>query len=186
MVLPDKMDGAILLKETEQQASKNKHVLSQIIVAIEFLAKQALHFRGDQDNKVDFSVEGVNQRSFIATLQFMAMGYNILNKYLLSAKQNAKYTNKIIQNEVVHIYAYKIRYRLTKSLQESTLTFTIIADETTDRYANGEILSDMLGICGLNRPMLTPFQGISWKHFLILQFPSILVKLKARVMTKYQ
>ena len=140
------------MKEREQQASENKHVLSQIILAVEFLAKQGLPFRGHRDDKVDFLAEDINQGNFIATLQFMAKGDSILNKYLLSAKRNAKYTSKTIQNEVVHIYACKIRERLTKSIRESRLPFTIIADETTDRYSNREILSVCLRFVNLSLP----------------------------------
>ena len=81
----------------------------------------------------------------MATLQLMAKGDSVLNKHLLAAKRNAKYTSKTIQNEVVHIYASKIRERVTKSLRESNL-HTDIADETTDRYCNGEILTVCLGL----------------------------------------
>ena len=50
-----------LMRERDQQASENKHVLSQIILAVEFLAKQGLPFRGHRDDKVDFSTEDVNR-----------------------------------------------------------------------------------------------------------------------------
>ena len=141
-----------MTKEREQQASENKHVLSLIILAVEFLAKQALPFRGHRDDKVDFLVEDVNRGNFIATLQLMAIGDTILNKHLLSAKRNAKYTSKTIQNEVIHIYACKIRERLTKPLQESKLPFTVMADETTDHYTNTEILSVCLRFVDLSSP----------------------------------
>ena len=103
-----------LMRGRDQQASENKHVLSQIIRAVEFLAKQGLPFRGHRDDKVDFSTEDVNRGNFVATLQLMAKGDSVLNNRLLTAKRNAKYTSKTIQNEVVHIYACKIRERLTK------------------------------------------------------------------------
>ena len=77
----------------------------------EFLAKEALPFRGHWDDKVDFSADKVNRGNFVATLQLMVKGDSILNKHLLSAPKNAKYTSKTIQNEVVHIYASKIRER---------------------------------------------------------------------------
>ena len=57
-----------LMRERDQQASENKHVLSQIILVVKFLAKQGLPFQGHRDDKVDFSTEDVN---FIATLQLM-------------------------------------------------------------------------------------------------------------------
>ena len=84
-----------------------------LVLAVEFLAKQGLPFRGHRDDKVDFSIEDVNRGNFIATLQLMANRDSILNNHLLTAKQNAKYTSKTIQNEVVHMYACKLRERLT-------------------------------------------------------------------------
>ena len=149
---PDERIDARLMKEKDQQASENKHILRQIILAVEFLAKQALPFRGHRDDKVDFSIEDANRGNFIATLQLMAKGDSILHKHLLSAKRNAKYTSKTIQNQVVHIYACKIREKLTASLRESKLPFTVIADETTDRYANTEILSVCLRFVDLSSP----------------------------------
>ena len=41
----------------EGKGSTSQYVLSQIILAVEFLAKQGLPFRGHWDNKVDFSIE---------------------------------------------------------------------------------------------------------------------------------
>ena len=105
----------------------NKHV-RQIVLAIEFLAKQALAFRGHCDDKVDFSKEGTNRGNFIATLQLLVKGDIILQKHLLCAKANAKYTSKTIQKQVTHIYACKIKEKLTKQLREDHLPFTIIAD----------------------------------------------------------
>ena len=140
------------MKDREQQVSENKHVLHEIILAVEFLVKQGLSFRGHCDNKVDFSVEDVNRGNFITTLQLMAKGDSILMNHLISAKLSAKYTSKIIQNEVVHIYACKVREKLTKSFRDCNLPFTVIADETTDRYSNREILSVCLRFIDISSP----------------------------------
>ena len=83
------------MKESEQQVEENKHVLRQIIFAVEFLAKQALLFRGHHEDKVDFSSEDTNRGNFIVTLQLMSNGDSILHKHLLHSKGNAKYTLKI-------------------------------------------------------------------------------------------
>ena len=97
-----------LAKQGDQLADKNKHILSLIVLAIKFLAKQGLPFRGHRDDKVDFSSEGMKRGNFIATLQFLAKTDPILNKRLVSDKKNAKYTSKTIQNEIVSIYAKKL------------------------------------------------------------------------------
>ena len=75
------------MKERNQLTCENKHVLLQIIFAVEFLAKQALPFRGYRDDKVDLSIEDSNRGNFVATLQLMAKGDDILHKRLLSAKK---------------------------------------------------------------------------------------------------
>lgn len=141
-----------LMKCKDQLADENKHILKQIILATEFLAKQGLPLRRHRDDKVDFSVDDVNRGNFVATLQLMAKGDSILKQHLLSAKRNAKYTSKTIQNEVVHIHASKIREKVTKSLRECNLPYTVIADETTDRYSNGEILTVCLRFVDLSLP----------------------------------
>ena len=119
---------------------------------MEFLAKQGLAFRGHRDDKVDFSSEATNRGNFIALLQLLAKGNDILSKHLLSAKQNAKYCSKTIQNEIIEIYASKIKTKLTKELRERKLPFTVIADEVTDGYANQEVLSVCLRFVDLTAP----------------------------------
>ena len=91
------------MKGREQQVDENKHILRQIVLAVEFWAKQALPFWGHHEDKVDFSEEDMNRGNFIATLQIMAKGDSLLRKHLLSAKGNAKYASKNIQNQVFHI-----------------------------------------------------------------------------------
>ena len=88
-----------LTKQGDQLASKNK----LIVLAVEFLAKQGLPFRGHGDDKVDFSSEKTNRGNFIATLQLLPKTDPILNKHLVSAQKNAKYTSKTLQNQIVSI-----------------------------------------------------------------------------------
>ena len=144
---------ARLLRQSDQLAEENKHILSQIILAEGFLAKQGLAFRGHRDDKVDFSNEDTNRGNFIATLQLMAKSDPILNKHLTSANKNAKYTSKTIQNQKVHIYANKIRKNVTKKIRENHLPYTVIADETTDSFLNQEIVTLCLRFFDLSIPM---------------------------------
>ena len=76
-----------LLKQSDQLADENKHILCQIILAVEFLAKQGLPFRGHRDDKVDFSSEDTNRGNFVATLQLMTKSDTILSKHLASSKK---------------------------------------------------------------------------------------------------
>ena len=61
-------------------------------------------------------------------------------------------SSKTIQNEVIHIYACKLREKLTNQLKANSLPFTIIADEVTDYHANQEILSVCVRFVDLTCP----------------------------------
>ena len=130
-----------LLQQGNHLAEENKHILTQIVLTVEFLSKQGLPFRGHRDDKVDFSQEDTNRGNFIAALQYKAKSDSILMKHLTSARKNAKYTSKTIQNQIIHIYANKVRENITSQIRENDLPFTIIADETTDKFSNQEILT---------------------------------------------
>ncbi len=111
---------------------------------VEFLAKQGLAFQGHREDKVDFSDTSVIRGNFVTALQFLGKSNPIratLQEHLHSCSKNPKYTSKTIQNEIIHIYACKLRENLTSQLRSNNLPFTIIADEVTDRHANQEILS---------------------------------------------
>ena len=92
-----------LTKQGDQLASENKHIPSLIVLAVEFLAKQGLLFRGHRDDNVDFSSEEMKRGNFIATLQLLAETDPILNKHLVSAQKNAKYTSKTLQYQILSI-----------------------------------------------------------------------------------
>ena len=74
-------------------------------------------------------------------MQLLAKGNPVLQKHLSLARGNAKYTSKTIQNDIIHLYACKIKEKLTTDLRNKRLPFVIIADEVTDSYSNQEILS---------------------------------------------
>ena len=63
-------------------------------------------------------IAATNCGNFVATLQLIAKSDPILKKQLTSAKRNAKYKSKTIQNQIVHIYASKMREKVTQSLRE--------------------------------------------------------------------
>ena len=141
-----------LLKQQAEQEKINKEVLHLIVLAVEFLAKQGLVFRGNNDDKVDFSDGSFNRGNFITTLQLLAKGNSILQNHLLSAGKNALYTSKNIQNEKIHIYASKIREFLTKEVRDNNLPYSIIADEVTDPHANQEVICVCLRFVDLTFP----------------------------------
>ena len=148
---PDRKIDNQLLKQKSQQEEINKEVLHHIVLAVEFLAKQGLPFRGSNDDKVD-SDESINRGNFVALLQLMGKMNSVLQNHLLFAKRNALYTSKTIQNDIIHVYSCKIRENLTKHVRENNLPFTVIADEVTDPHANQEILSVCLRFVDMTSP----------------------------------
>ena len=103
------------MRERDQQASENKHIISQII-----LATQGLPFRGHQDDKVDFSIEDVNLGNIIATLQLMSKAFwtnTLLPKYI-----NLKWScpHLCVQNQG------KVDYKSVKCHSQSYQTPQII------------------------------------------------------------
>ena len=127
--------------QVANQAIENKEILRQIILAVEFLAKQGLAFRGHRDDRVDFSSYEINKGNFVSLLQFMAKGIDPLQNHLMSSSQQARYISKNIHNDVIHAYASKIKERLTAELRNKDLPFTVIADESTDPPSDQGILS---------------------------------------------
>ena len=121
-------------------AQENMHILLQIVLTVEFLAKQCLRLRGHRDNKVELTRENNNRGNFIAALLYKAKSDSLLMKHLISARRNAKYTSKTIKNQITQIYANKVIENVTDLIRERKLPFSIIADETTDKFANQEIL----------------------------------------------
>ena len=67
---PDERIDSRIMKQKDQQTEENRHVLRQIVLAVEFLAKQALPFRGHSDERVDFSVECQQGQFYCYTAAF--------------------------------------------------------------------------------------------------------------------
>ena len=121
-------------------------IIRQIILAVEFLAKQGLAFRGHRDDRVDFSSYEINRGNFVALLQLQAKGNDPLQEHLLSSSRQARYTSKTIQNDVIHMYASKIKERLTAELRTKDLPFVTIGFRSLHwnfrkTYKRGEISS---------------------------------------------
>ena len=62
------------------QAIENKENLRQIVLAVEFLAKQGLDFRGRRDDCVDFFSYEIIRGNFVALLQLLAKENDPLQK----------------------------------------------------------------------------------------------------------
>lgn len=100
------------------------------------VGKQNIPLRGHRD---DSTSDSSNKGNFLAILQLLAKHDEQLMSHLQTAKKNALYTSKTIQNEVIQLIGNHITGKIFKGLQGRGF-YSIIADEVTDKYANKEVL----------------------------------------------
>ena len=120
--------------------AKNRLVLRSIVEAVMLCARQGLALRGHRDDSTHVeSAPLANHGNFLALLQFrIRAGDELLKEHLQTAKGNALYTSKTVQNEIIAICGNLIRQKLLKYIRDAGF-FTVIADEATDA-ANQEQL----------------------------------------------
>ena len=88
----------------------NFEVLPAIVETVLLCAKQRIALQANHQDKVDFTQEPLrNEGNFIAILRLLAKNNEILNEHLMLGQRNAKYTSKIIQNEILQIAADQVR-----------------------------------------------------------------------------
>ena len=103
--------------ESQLETSIANQTLQQIVLAVEFQAKQGLAFTGHCNDRADFSSYEINRGNFVAQLQLPEKGNDPLQKLLLSSSRRARYTSKTIQNDIIHSCSSKIKERLTAELR---------------------------------------------------------------------
>jgi len=81
---PDNRIDNQLLKLRNQQEQIDKEVLRLIVLAVEVLAKRGLPFRGNNDDKDDFSSISRNRGNFVALLQLLGKFSNKM--HIIQAK----------------------------------------------------------------------------------------------------
>ena len=123
-----------------QHVAKNRLVLQSIVETVMLCARQGLALRGHRDDSTHVeSAPLANHGNFLALLQFrIRAGDELLKEHLQTAKGNALYTSKTVQNEIIAICGNLIRQKLLKYIRDAGF-FTVIADEATDA-ANQEQL----------------------------------------------
>jgi hypothetical protein len=104
-------------------------------------AKQQIAFRGHSDDEIQFAEQPThNEGNFVAIVRLLAENNPVLKDHLISGPQNARYTSKTVQNEIIGIIAEMIRDYFRECL-ELTPHFALIADETTSQGR------DILSVC---------------------------------------
>ena len=124
-----------------EQIAKNRLILRSIVETVILCGRQGMALRGHRDDRTHVEFDPLsNHGNFIALLQFrIHAGDKLLKEHLHTARGNALYTSKTVQNEMITICGNFIRQKLLKSVRDACF-FSVIADEATDA-ANKEQLS---------------------------------------------
>ena len=130
-----------LSSKRAEVVAKNRLKLRSIAATVIFCGRQALAFRGHDED--DFDVESDNSGrlgNFLSLLKFrIDAGDEILKDHLREFGRNAMYTSEEVQNEMIQICGNVLRNKILQKIREAKF-YSIIADEATDS-ANDEQLS---------------------------------------------
>ncbi len=139
-----------------QHVAKNLLVLRSIMEAVMLCARQGLSLRGHRDDSTHGeSAPLANHGNFLALLHFrIRAGDKLLKEHLQTAKGNALYTSKTVQNEIIAICGNLIRQKLLKSIRDAGF-FSVIAAVWLSPLAVGQ-----QGRCSWSKPGCTTYTGL--------------------------
>ncbi|CAL9019908.1 unnamed protein product [Prunus brigantina] len=113
--------------QSPEDVRKNRLRLTTTIEAIRYLANQGMAFRGG-----DESFDSSNRGNFIELIKdFSRMNVDVEKVVLENAPGNAKYIAPMIQKEILHIFANKVRKKIREEVGEDG-KFCILVDEALD------------------------------------------------------
>lgn len=113
--------GAQLSKQYAIEMAQNRKMLLKILSSIRFLARQALAFRG-HNNDYDGNL--------IQLLRLQGEENSEMREWL--EKKSNKYTSPEVQNDFIKLMANQVLRNISDKLQSSPYIITIMIDETTD------------------------------------------------------
>ena len=118
IVIPNTNHSIIdLTNSNAQQIRKqNRHYLAKIIETLQYLARQGIAFRGDNDE----------ESNFIQLLKLRVKDDSVL----ASKRKEGEYTGHDIQNEKIALMANEVMRDLLRRIGDSY--FSLICDEYTD------------------------------------------------------
>ena len=108
-------------------------MIESLLKVVIVCGKQGLALCGHRDDKVDWTVEGLdhNEGNFIKLVRFRTETDHILANHLSKAPRNARYTSKTIQNELISVVDQSIQNTIVNEVKEAKF-YSVIADEVTD------------------------------------------------------
>ena len=129
-----------LNKAMADRISLNRQKLTSIFKIIVFCGRQNTALRGHRDDATHIErdvSESENHGNFR-----IDVWDTVLAEHLATADQNATYTSKTIQNQMIDILADQVRQKIVGNI-EAAKWYTVVADEVTD-VLNKEQLSLVL------------------------------------------
>ncbi|KAL7141989.1 hypothetical protein ABFS83_08G091900 [Erythranthe nasuta] len=116
----------VMMNQNAEQILKNRLRLKTSIDCVQWLAYQLCPFRGHDEGP-----KSTNPGNFIEMVKLLA-SYNekVSETVLEKAPPNAKYTFGMIQKEILHIIATKVRTKIREDIGNSK--FYILVDEARD------------------------------------------------------
>ena len=122
-----------------RNAQAKRAILPYIVDAVLLCTKQQIALRGYLGDQVQFAEPpALNEGYCIAILHLLAESNPVLKEHLISGPQNARYTSKTVQNEVIGVIADTIREYFRKCLEKNP-HFSLIAHEMTSQGSQGSI-----------------------------------------------
>lgn len=118
----------MLSARTKSQKKENTEMLSHVVEAIRYLARQNLALRGATVKKSEENLVCEPNANFWQTL-LLIKKYSPSLPLLINRKQN--FTSPTIQNELLHIMSRLVLQTLADDIK-SAKYYSIMVDETTD------------------------------------------------------
>jgi hypothetical protein len=124
--------GHVAMVGNKKEIERNQLRVKTSIAAVKWLTSQSCAFRGH-----DEIVESKNRGNFLELLKLLAEFNPEIAEAIRSAKYNEKYTSPEIQQEILGIYAFKVRKHIREEIGDSK--FSILVDETCDVAKRGQM-----------------------------------------------
>ena len=119
-----------LVKAERKGIEKNRKILTKIIDAVLYLARQGLAFRGHREYQ-GLGCPSTNEGNFLELMKLLAKYDSLLEQHLLTSDRNATYLSPDIQNELIQSLSAQVLSNIVSEINEARY-FAVIVDSTID------------------------------------------------------
>jgi len=116
----------LISDEKQKQIAANRHYVSCVIDVLRYTAVHRIAQRGH-----DETPDAVNPGNFLGLMHLLGKYDPIISQKFTDLPGNAKYTSKIVQNDILCTMADMVRKGITSEVQECG-EFTVMIDESKD------------------------------------------------------